>query len=78
MISRLSPRVSDMRRGAHRSTAADGGNGAKTKPSGPRKVRRNPIARELGGGKFRPRVVSREGGYRRRPKHREPPDEEGQ
>ena len=41
-----------------------------------RKVRRNPMARELGGGKYRPRVVERPGTYRRRTKHRKAPGEE--
>jgi hypothetical protein len=50
--------------------------GRKLKLSAPRKIRRNPMARELGAGKFRPRVVPREGGYKRRPKHAKPPSEE--
>jgi hypothetical protein len=44
----------------------------------PRKIRRNPMARELGAGKFRPKVVPREGGYRRRAKHVKQATEEGQ
>ena len=51
--------------------------GRKLKLPKPRKIRRNPMARELGAGKFRPRVVPREGGYRRRPKHSRPSEEEG-
>ena len=44
----------------------------KRKPPVARKVRRNPMARELGGGKFRPRVVENPGRYRRRGKHPRP------
>jgi hypothetical protein len=38
-----------------------------------RKVRRNPMARELGGGKYHPRVVAQPARYRRRAKHPRPP-----
>ncbi len=34
-----------------------------------RKIKRNPLARVLATGKFRPRVVKRAGLYKRRPKH---------
>jgi hypothetical protein len=51
--------------------------GRKIKLPAPRKIRRNPMARELGGGKFRPRVVPREGGYKRRLKHAKRSGEEG-
>jgi len=37
-----------------------------------RNIRRNPIARDLATGKFRPRVVEKPGAYRRRPKHPKP------
>jgi hypothetical protein len=40
----------------------------------PRKIRRNPLARELATGKFRVRVVKRVDAYKRRPKHTEPPE----
>ena len=40
----------------------------------PRKIKRNPLARELATGKFRVRVVKRVDAYKRRPKHREPPE----
>jgi len=40
-----------------------------------RKIRRNPLARELATGKFRPRVVAKPGAYKRRAKHPEPGDE---
>ena len=40
-----------------------------------RKIRRNPLARELATGKFRARVVPRPGTYKRRPKHPQPPEE---
>ena len=41
-----------------------------------KKIRRNPLARELATGKFRPRVVAKKiGGYQRRPKHPKPEDE---
>jgi hypothetical protein len=36
--------------------------------------KRNPLARELATGKFRPRVVERPGVYKRRAKHRLPPE----
>ena len=41
--------------------------------SGRRTIRRNPLARVLAGGKFKPRVVKRADTYKRRPKHRKPP-----
>jgi hypothetical protein len=43
---------------------------------GPKRVvrKRNPLARELATGKFRPRVVERPGVYKRRAKHRLPPE----
>jgi hypothetical protein len=37
-----------------------------------RKLRRNPLARALAGGTFRPRVVKPVGLYKRRPKHKKP------
>jgi hypothetical protein len=37
-----------------------------------RKIKRNPLARELAGGKYRARVVKRAGFYKRRPKHLKP------
>jgi hypothetical protein len=40
-----------------------------------RKIRRNPLARELAAGKFRPRVVKKSGTYKRRPKHPKEPEE---
>jgi hypothetical protein len=40
-----------------------------------KKVRRNPLARELATGKFKPRVVAKIGNYKRRPKHPKPVDE---
>lgn len=40
-----------------------------------KKIRRNPLARELATGKFKPRVVKRLGTYQRRPKHPKGPDE---
>jgi hypothetical protein len=36
--------------------------------------KRNPLARELATGKFRPRVVERPGVYKRRAKHKLPPE----
>lgn len=42
----------------------------KAKPIRVKAVRRNPLARVLAGGKFRPRIVPRPGLYKRRPKHR--------
>jgi len=47
----------------------------KAKPIRVKAVRRNPLARVLAGGKFGPRVVKRADTYKRRPKHRKPPDE---
>jgi hypothetical protein len=44
----------------------------------PKKIRRNPMARQLATGKFRARLVPREGGYRRRGKHPKPATEEGE
>jgi hypothetical protein len=44
----------------------------------PRKLKRNPLARELATGKFRPRVVPRPDTYKRRPKHPSPTEEEDQ
>ena len=40
----------------------------------PKKVRRNPHARALASGLFRSRVVKAPGVYRRRTKHRRPPN----
>jgi hypothetical protein len=48
-------------------------NRRKRKP--PRKIRRNPFAKALAGGKFRVRVVKDIGAYRRRAKHRRPAGE---
>ena len=43
--------------------------------AGKRVVRkRNPLARELATGKFRPRVVERPDAYKRRAKHKLPPE----
>jgi hypothetical protein len=43
--------------------------------AGKRVVRkRNPLARELATGKFRPRVVERTGVYKRKAKHKLPPE----
>jgi hypothetical protein len=42
-----------------------------------KKISRNPIARDLATGKFRPRIVKKIGTYRRRPKHPKPADEAG-
>jgi hypothetical protein len=36
--------------------------------------KRNPIARELATGKFRPRVVERTAAYKRKAKHKLPPE----
>jgi hypothetical protein len=48
---------------------------ARKGPAGKRVVKkRNPLARELATGKFRPRVVERPGVYKRRAKHRLPPE----
>jgi hypothetical protein len=44
----------------------------------PKKMRRNPMARELAAGKFRARVVPREAGYQRRDKHPKPAVEEAE
>ncbi len=41
-----------------------------------KKIRRNPVARDLATGKFRPRVEKPFDAYRRRPKHAKPPPEE--
>lgn len=41
----------------------------KAKPIRRRVVRRNPLARALSSGKFRPRVVPKPGLYKRRKKH---------
>ena len=41
----------------------------------PRKIKRNPLARELATSKFRVRVVKRVDAYKRRPKHAGPPEE---
>jgi hypothetical protein len=41
-----------------------------------RKIRRNPIARDLATGKFWPRVVKAVDAYKRRPKHPKPTAEE--
>jgi len=40
-----------------------------------KKIKRNPLARELATGKFRPRVVKKIGTYERRPKHPKADDE---
>lgn len=40
-----------------------------------KKIKRNPLARELATGKFNPRVVPKIGSYKRRPKHPKAPDE---
>jgi hypothetical protein len=40
-----------------------------------KKLRRNPIAKALGSGLFKPRVKPKPGLYKRRPKHRKPEDE---
>jgi hypothetical protein len=52
--------------------------GTRKGPAGKRPKRvvrkRNPLARELATGKFRPRVVERPGVYKRRAKHRLPPE----
>jgi hypothetical protein len=45
----------------------------KIRPPAPRKVKRNPLARDLATGKYRARVVPRQGAYRRRGKHPKPP-----
>jgi len=42
-----------------------------------RRLRRNPLARALAEGKYRGQVVARKGVYRRRAKHKEPPDDGG-
>jgi len=47
----------------------------KAKRPATRKIRRNPLARELAEGKFRPRVVKRFDAYKRRAKHAKPTDE---
>ncbi len=41
-----------------------------------KKLRRNPVARDLATGKFRPRVEKPVDAYRRRPKHPKPSEEE--
>jgi hypothetical protein len=51
--------------------------GRKLKLPAPRKLHRNPMARALGAGKFQARVVPRESGYRRKPKHPKPAPDEG-
>jgi hypothetical protein len=50
----------------------------KLKPPAPRKVKRNPMAIALAGGKYRGRIVPRQGAYKRRPKHAKPPVDEAQ
>jgi hypothetical protein len=42
-----------------------------------RRLRRNPVARALAGGKYAKRVVERKDRYKRRPTHRKPPESEG-
>jgi hypothetical protein len=44
----------------------------------PRKLKRNPMARELGSAKYKARIVAKVGVYRRRAKHPKPPADEGQ
>lgn len=49
------------------------------KPKRPlgRRLRRNPVARELAEPKYRARVVKSKDGYKRRPRHKKPPGDEG-
>jgi hypothetical protein len=42
-----------------------------------RRLRRNPMARALAGGKYGSKVVPRKDRYKRRPKHKKPPESEG-
>jgi hypothetical protein len=60
-----------IRKGTRKGARKGPGKGS----AGKRVVRkRNPLARELATGKFRPRVVERPDAYKRRAKHRLPPE----